>query len=197
MSLMSLLRRERLYRSALGWFGGRPTVRGREPRRGRAVAQHNGSVCRRARRRPPVRHDEAPVEKTLLGDESRRARVRCLSMCWLKLELEKWIKSKETADTCSSSTPPTAGRPRVKSNNERSNNVESRRASHCAVVWPNTIDDGPRGCGCGAGVGCAACAALGVWLRRCQRRACRCRAPPPADSSSCQQSCASARRRAR
>jgi hypothetical protein len=62
VTLMSLLRRERLYRSALGWFGGRPTVRGREPRRGRAVAQHDGSVCRRARRRPPVRHDEAPAE---------------------------------------------------------------------------------------------------------------------------------------
>jgi hypothetical protein len=53
---------ERMFCSALGWFGGRPTVRGREPRRGRAVAQHDGSVCRRARRRPPVRHDEAPVE---------------------------------------------------------------------------------------------------------------------------------------
>jgi hypothetical protein len=25
VTLMSLLRRERLYRSALGWFGGRPT----------------------------------------------------------------------------------------------------------------------------------------------------------------------------
>jgi len=62
VTLMSLLRCERLSRSALGWFGGRPIVRGREPRRGRAVAQHDGSVCRRARRRSPVRHDEAPAE---------------------------------------------------------------------------------------------------------------------------------------
>jgi hypothetical protein len=153
----------------------------------------------RARRRPPVRHDEAPVEKTLLGDESVEQECdvcRCAGSS-SSLRNGSGVRKWEMADTCSSSTPPTAGRPRVKSNNERSNNVESRRASHCAVVWPNTVDAGPRGCGCGADLGCAACAALGVWLRRCQRRACRCRAPPPADSSSHQQSCASARRRAR
>lgn len=186
-----------MFCSALGWFGGRPTCAWsraaprpscRSTRRFSLPTCSTATTC--TTRRSARRVDAA-------GRRERRARVRCLSMCWLKLELEKWIRSQETADTCSSSTPPTAGRPRVKSNNERSNNVESRRASHCAVVWPNTIDDGPRGCGCGAGLGCAACAALGVWLRRCQRRACRCRAPPPADSSSYQQSCASARRRAR
>jgi hypothetical protein len=60
VTLMSLLRRERLYRSALGWFGGRPTC----ACRAEAELSLNTTVqfADRARPRPPVRHDKAPVE---------------------------------------------------------------------------------------------------------------------------------------
>jgi hypothetical protein len=59
VTLMSLLRRERLYRSALGWFGGRPTWRVVESR-AEAELSLNSTMVQFAVT-ATARHDEARV----------------------------------------------------------------------------------------------------------------------------------------